>query len=205
MRFFLYIFFLILPYGLFSQSAFTQFKKLSLPEKCWVLAHPFVAKKAFAETKLVWAVVDSVKQTGIIGTDLNGGKLDAFKHTYWMASLCRKIGRKKALKLGKAHEKGNYLQFKKHQPEDSILPDAASSAMDLHNNEAGIHVSGKCRSYSRKEVQVLILKAIEKGEMQVIKKDAQGNYLDCDGKPIDMNAWKGKWNIPKCVIPSNQH
>ena len=202
MKIFLYISFLLLPSGLFSQS-FKQFKKLSRPEKRWVCFHPFIAKKAFAETRLVWAVVDSVKQTGIIGSDLNGGKLDAFKHSYWMASLYKKIGRKKALKLGKAHEKGNYLQFKKHQLEDAILPDAASSEMDLYNNEAGVNVFGKCRSYDRKEVQALILAAIEKGEMRIIKKDAAGNYLDCDGKPIDMNVWKGKWNIPKCVIASD--
>lgn len=191
--------------GLFSQSTIRKFKKLSTPEKCWVFAHPFKAKKAMKITSEVITVVDSVKRSGSIGTDLNGGKLDAFKHAYWMAALSLEIGAKKSLKLGKAHEKGNYREYKKHRLEDSILPDSASSAMDLHNNVAGIAALENGKTFSSaKEVQLKIMNALKKGDLLIIKKDKLGNYLYCDGTFIDTNEWKGKWNIPKCLVSSNQ-
>ncbi|MCW3084290.1 MAG: hypothetical protein JWP12_1656 [Bacteroidetes bacterium] len=183
-----------------------QFKSISRPEKCWAFTHPFVAKKAFKITGIVRADVDSIKNINIIGTDLDGGKLDAFKHAYWMASLSLSIGTKKALKLGKAHEKGNYLEYKKHKLEDSILPDSLSSAMDLANNAAGVAVFGNCRTVrDRRETQGKVLHALMEGKLFMIKKDKHGNYLTCDGQLIDMNVWKGKWGIPKCLIASDQH
>jgi hypothetical protein len=189
--------------GLFSQSNFTQFKKLSRPEKCWTFTHPLIAKKAFTITKTVLADVDSLKKTGTFGTDLNGGKLDALKHSYWMAYLTVEIGRKKALRLGCAHEKGNRLEFKKHKLEDSILPDSVSSAMDFHNNLKGANAVTHCEHIGKSEVQKRITALLSSGELIIIKKDKQGNYLYCDGTFIDMNQWKGKWNIPKCLVPSS--
>ena len=157
-------------------------------------------------TKQVLTDVDSIKRTGAVGTDMNGGRLDAFKHAYWMASVSSGIGAKKALKLGKAHEKGNYLEFKKHRLEDSILPDSVSSAMDLHNNQAGINEYMKNENArSSKELQPIIMQALAEGKLQIIKKDKEGNYLYCDGTFIDMNEWSGKWNIPKCLVPSGKH
>lgn len=204
MKFLIYLFLLFCPSVLGAQ-AYNRFARLSRPEKKWVLAHPFVAKKAFHTTLQVQQDVDSLKQLGILGADLNGGKLDAFKHAYWMASLSLKIGSRKALKLGAAHEKGNYLQFKKHELEDAILPDLASSTMDLHNNEAGIAAMGNCHTFrTRKELQSKIIQAIERGDMRIVKKDKEGNYLNCDGSPIDWKSWAGKWDIPKCLVASNQ-
>lgn len=197
--------FFISPFAFFSQSSFSQFKKLSRPEKFWTLSHPFIAKKAFLITKKVSLVVDSIKRIGIIGSDNNGGKLDAFKHAYWMSSLTNKIGRKKALRLGKAHEKGNYLQYKKHLLEDSILPDSVSSEMDLRNNEKGINSIGRCHfKITEKELQDLILLKLDAGELYVIKKDAQGNFLTCDGAVIPKKDWLGKWGIPKCLVSSGK-
>lgn len=198
--------FIILSLSLFPQSAFRELRKLSSPEKCWVLFHPFVAKKAFVITKQVLLVVDSLKRTDIIGTDMNGGKLDAFRHAYWMGALTNKIGKKKSLKLGKAHEKGNFIQFKKHQLEDAILPDSVSCCMDLMNNNTGAGlIGGKLAVKEKREIQNIIINAIKSGQLKIIKKDKNGNYLLCDGTFIDMNEWKGKWNIPKCLITSDQN
>jgi hypothetical protein len=156
-------------------------------------------------TKEVLAAVDSIKRTEIIGTDMNGGKLDAFKHAYWMLSLSLNIGDKKALKLGRAHEKGNYLEFKKHRLEDAILPDSVSSEMDLRNNKAGAESVGRCHfKISQQEAQALIMEKLKNAELFIIKKDRQGNYLYCDGTFINMNIWAGKWDIPKCLIPSGK-
>lgn len=200
----LLIFSILLSLALPAQTAIhAGFSKLSRPEKYWVLFHPFVAKRAFYITKRVIADVDSVKHTGIIGTDLNGGKLDAFKHCYWMSSLSVKIGGRKAMKLGKAHEKGNYLEYKKRKLEDNILPDSVSCAMDLKNNSVGISSFVNCKTCSQKDLQTSIIRMIGQGDLFIIRKDVQGNYLTCDGKRIDMKQWAGHWGIPKCLVASN--
>jgi hypothetical protein len=205
MRYFLYTLLLLLfPIILFSQSASKQFKKLSRPEKHWVLSHPFIAKRAFHITKKVQRDVDSIRLSGIIGTDNNGGKLDAFKHAYWMAFLALEIGSKKALKLGKAHEKGNYLQYKKHLLEDSILPDSVSSVMDINNNQIGVSLRRNRGDLSGLIIQKKIMNLLNDGKLLVIKKDIQGNFLTCDGQIILLKEWVGKWNIPKCIVASNQ-
>lgn len=181
----------------------SPFRKLSRPEKCWAIFHPVKAIRALKITKKVQLCVDSVKQSGVIGNDNNGGALDAFKHAYWMGMLAAKIGQKQALKLGKAHEKGNYLQFKKQLLEDSILPDSVSSAMDIRNNEIGASVGYHCRCSSY-ELKEYLLKKVKSGELGMIQKDQQGNYLDCSGSKINMQIWAGKWNIPKCLIASRE-
>jgi hypothetical protein len=199
----LFILLIFLPFGLFAQSDFKKFKKLSRPEKCWVLSHPFKAKTSLRITKIVLSDVDSIKKTEILGEDLNGGKLDAFKHAYWMASLTFSIGKKKSLRLGKAHEKGNWQEFKKHRLEDSILPDSVSSTMDLHNNSAGAGSVTRCENISKDIIQKRIIDLLKEGKLLIIKKDNQGNYLYCDGTFIDTNKWKGKWDIPKCLVGSD--
>lgn len=198
-RFYLLVLFLTI----INTNAFAQ--KISYPEKWWAITHPFIAVKAFKITKQVLVDLDSVKKEKIIGEDLSGGALDAFKHSYWMASLTNKINSKRALKLGIAHEKGNKMQFKKHQLEDFILPDSISSVMDLHNNIAGASIITAKKNYSKKEIQQLILELLKEGKLRVIKKDVSGNYLTCNGVLINMQEWKGKWNIPKCLVLSRSN
>lgn len=203
MRLFFYtFFFLFLSANLFSQASF---RKLSRPEKCWAFFHPLKAKKAAKVTREIQIVVDSVKRSGVIGADNNGGSLDAFKHGYWMASVAVAIGRKQALKLGKAHEKGNYFQFKKQELEDVALPDSISSVMDLRNNEFGVSAMGKSRNLSQLTIQKIIMDGLATGKLTIIKKDEFGNFLTCDGAVISIKDWKGKWGNPKCLIPLVYH
>jgi hypothetical protein len=198
----LFLLFLLFSLSLFSQS---KFSKLSRPEKCWVLTHPFVAKKAMFASKHVLTVTDSISKLGVIGNDNNGGKLDAFKHAYWMVYLSLKIGSNKAMKLGKAHEKGNSLQWKKKMLEDSILPDSVSSEMDMKNNLEGIRIYNDCRHiHFKSELIDKTLQELAEGKLYIIKKDANKNYLTFDNQLIRLNEWKGKWSIPKCIITSNQ-
>jgi hypothetical protein len=199
------LFFILLFFQFFSirsQSLVSKFARISRPEKCWVMAHPFVAKRAFKATIRSYFITDSIKNTGTIGTDMSGGKLDAFKHAYWMACVAKAIGGKKALKLGKAHEKGNKIQFKKHQLEDKILPDSISSVMDLHNNEQGVAVA-KDHQLSEQQLKNKLLELLKQGRLACIRKNPQGNYLTCNGELIDLHQWFGKWGIPKCIVPSN--
>jgi hypothetical protein len=197
-----FFFSLLLTFNVFSQS---KFSSLSRPEKWWVLTHPFVAKKAMLASKQVLMVTDSISKLGKIGNDNNGGKLDAFKHSYWMVYLSFKIGTRKALKLGKAHEKGNFLQWKKKLLEDSILPDSVSSEMDSNNNEAGIRIYKSCKHvHFKAELIDATLQELNEGKLYIIKKDENKNYLTCDDQIIQLHQWKAKWNIPKCLIASNQ-
>jgi hypothetical protein len=188
-----------------AQSFLKKFANISKPEKCWAFIHPFVATKALKVTIRSYTITDSIKRSGSIGADNSGGKLDAFKHAFWMAAVGAAIGPKKALKLGVAHEKGNKRQFKKHQLEDKVLPDSISSVMDLHNNEQGAGVVDPSQKYSLQQLQEKIMQLLMQGQLICIKKDKQENYLTCAGELINLQQWRGKWNIPKCLIPSNEN
>ncbi len=186
-----------------SQSVVKSFFNLSTPEKCWVIFHPFKAKRAYLITREALRVTDSVIKTGVVGSDLNGGQADAFKHSYWMARLSGEIGTRAALKLGKAHEKGNYRSFKKGKPEDGSLPDKPSSDMDLFNNEVGTQIALHHMNVSGKAIAGLIIRAIKNGTMKILKKDLKGNFLTCSGKIIRKESFSGKWENDKCLIDSN--
>ncbi len=193
------IIFILIVLNITAQNKFSQ---ISRPEKIWVLMHPFSSKKAFNITKNVLIIVDSIKAIGIIGCDINGGKLDAFKHAYWMANLSKSIGNKKAKSLGIAHEKGNKLQFKKQKTEDRILPDSISCEMDLFNNIQGIEIGTNSQNMNLKEMQLATLDTLKNGKLRVLKKDNNGNCLTSQNTLINLNDWFGKWNIPKCLEPS---
>lgn len=186
-----------------GQNKEKGFSVLSSPEKWWVVWHPFKAKKALEVSLRTLEVTDSIKRTGLIGHDMNGGHLDAFKHAYWMAGLSKHIGQSASLKLGKAHEKGNYKSFLKGNPEDGVLPDKASSEMDLFNNKAGAQLFLKKRDTGERVLIEMVLYALEQGKLRVIKKEG-AVFLTCEGAPIEPSSLMGLWENDKCLIPSNQ-
>lgn len=198
-------FLLVFPpiFSLHAQSLIAKFAKLSAPEKCWAIFHPFVARKAFHATLQTKSVTDSILKTAIIGNDNSGGRLDAFKHAYWMGSVSLAIGPRKALQLGRAHERGNKLQFKKHQKEDDELPDSVSSCMDLFNNEQGAMEVKEHPGISYQVLQKNILERLKKGQLKCILKNAKGEFLTCDREVIHPEEWYGKWSIPKCLVSSD--
>jgi len=178
-------------------------KEISRAEKWWAICHPFVAKKAYMLSKESLLVTDSISSTCIIGKDKSGGQMDAFKHAYWMASLTQKIKWRKVYRLGKAHEKGNYISYKKgiKQGKEN-LPDKRSSDMDLWNNDMGIKIGRENKDASQEELQNLIIDAIVAGELRTLNKDKKGNFLNCENQIIPLEQLKGKWENEKCLIPS---
>ena len=197
-------------YGIFcliflncSPSIKKSFSKLSKPEKSWVVFHTFKAKKAYQISLEAERVKDSIKKTRTLGSDNNGGKIDAFKHSFWMARLTQGIGKRAAHSLGKAHEKGNYQTYKKRQLEDGFLPDKPSTNMDLYNNQVGIEIGKQNKTKSKNELIHIIIDSINKGKMQVLLKDKDGFFLSCNKKRIPLDSLKGKWNIKKCLVKSN--
>lgn len=199
----LVLLFLIITISIKAQSNYQSFLKLSAPKKTWVLFHPFKAAKSLEISKEANKVADSIKKTNLLDGDANGGQVDAFRHAYWMARLHQEIGKSAARSLGKAHEKENYLTYKKRKLEDGVVPDEISSKMDLYNNEQGLKLNTKGSNISRLGLIYRIINAIQKGEMKIIKKDKKGRYLTCNNQLIKKESLKGKWKNSKCLVASN--
>lgn len=188
-----------------KKNLFKAFREISLPEKIWVITHPFSAPKAMRVSSDAAKRADVMKLSPILDGDHRGGQVDAFRHGYWMASLSREINPRKARRLGYAHEKGNKQKFKKLASKNSEgeLPDAPNCTMDLHNNDVGILIGKNNPDISNDSLQQLIVQHILEGSFIIIKKDEAGNFLDCDGKPIDLQKYHALWENTKCLVPSN--
>ncbi len=180
-----------------AQSLFHQFNKLSRPEKWWTVTHLFVAGKAWHATVHVRGVVEQQLASGTPDTIRNGGKIDAFRHAYWMACVSRSIGERKARKLGKAHEKGNYLAFKKGLNDEGALPDSLSGIMDLYNNDAGLAIARLNPAADDRYLQSAILTAIGRGQLKMLRHLPDGTLTDCAGN-IVVNSHS--WSRPYCLI-----
>ncbi len=187
-----------------QRSSVASFWKLSCPEKWWVIGHPFVAGKAFKITKEARTKSDSLVKNSLLDVDPDGGRVDAFRHTYWMARLAQNMKWKKAVKLGIAHEKANRLSFNRMKfDEEGVIPDSISSVMDLFNNQVGASIGCNFKSASKDEIYNYVIKSLKEGKLKIIYKDVNRNDLDCDGKVIDKTVFLGKWNIPKCLVDSD--
>ena len=187
----------------FSQNVSKGFFKLSCPEKTWVFFHLFKAKGCYKLSNEAVQKTQELKKDSILDGDLNGGQLDAFRHAFWMARITQKYGWRTATSLGKAHEKGNYKDYKKHRTEDGALPDAQSSQMDFLNNDVGIELGKNNPDDTKEELILKVKELITSGKLFIIKKDKSGNFLKCNGEKISDAELNGKWETPKCVLPSN--
>ncbi|CAM1344014.1 DUF6973 domain-containing protein [Tenacibaculum amylolyticum] len=196
------IFFCLIFVG-YTQSSFTQFKKLSGPKKWWVILHPFKAKKALEISRDVKRVTDSIRKTNMLDGDPSGGQVDAFRHAYWMARLREEIGKGAARSLGRAHERENYKMYKERRLEEGIVPDEISSEMDFFNNDVGLSLTRKGNKTPRKGLIYRVINAITGGKMKVIKKNKKGEFLTCSGEIITTASLKGKWKNNKCLVTSN--
>ena len=200
----LFLAFLIVSISVSGQSSLKDFFKLSGPIRVWVVFHPFSAKKSLKIANETNRVTDSIVKTDALDGDASGGQVDAFRHAYWMARLTQEMGERAAISLGKAHEKENYLTYKKRRLEDGVVPDEISSEMDLYNNNQGVKLISKGSKVSKKGLIYRIVNAINSGKLKVIKKDKKGNFLTCNGEIIAKEELKGKWKNNKCLISSEK-
>lgn len=186
-----------------AQSSVQKFKSLSSSEKCWVLRHPFRAKKAMRISNRALVLADSMRKSSTLDGDWNGGQVDAFRHSLWMAMLTDDIGWRNARGLGRAHEKGNITDFNKGRLEDGEIQDKAASEMDTWNNAQGIRLAKEMRHASEKSYVKAVIEAILIGEMKKVKKDSEGVSLDINGHFIPEHLWRGKWENKRRLVPSN--
>ncbi len=174
-------------------------KRIGSAEKVWVLSHPFVAKKAFRVTQSVLEVMDSFKGINYFeGNTESGSKADAVRHAYWMAELTGKIGKRRSLKLGNAHEKRTNEISKKGRLEKQFLPDYAAMQMDLKNNAKGAEI-GQNTAKPLDEV----LKSLQNGEIFWIKQNKKGEFLDRNNQVIPFKEWSGKWENERVLVPTS--
>ena len=201
-HFLFYILVLLLTISVSAQTK--SFHNLSKYEKRWAIWHPFAAMKLKNHQGEMYAIYKEVKQQRLLDTFENGGKLDAFRHTFAMAYFSKFAKAKKLRKLGKAHEKANYQQFLNHLPEeDGELPDSLSSVMDLKNNNIALSLANEVKKLSSEEIKQKIIRLIKAGGVFIIKRNAQGLYVDCNNQIIPSEKIKGIWNVPKCLIKSD--
>lgn len=152
----------------------------------------------------MYAVYKEVKSQRLLDTLENGGKLDAFRHCFAMAYFSTFIRTKKLRRLGIAHEKGNYRQFLRGCADESgELPDSLSSVMDLRNNELGLSLKPGIKNLPPSEIKLRVIGQIREGRACIIKRDPQGRYVTCSGEIISREKIRGTWNIPKCLVRSD--
>lgn len=181
-------------------SCFTL-KSYGKHEKRWAYAHPFAAIKLKKVKRECDVVYKAVKDANSLDTYENGGKLDAFRHMFYMAMFTTKVSPNKVRKLGVLHEKDNYQSFLKNINEDGERADSLSCVMDLFNNDVGIELSKMTeKNVSSVEIRTLCFKQIYEGKAYFMKRDSLGNYLTCGGEKINLELYKNKWNVPKCLI-----
>ena len=198
--FLLYLFVLFTTVSVFAQTK--TFHKLSKYEKRWALVHPFAALKVRKHQAVMYAVYKEVKQQKLLDTFENGGKLDAFRHTFAMAYFSKYVRTAKLRKLGKAHEKANHWQFLHHLPdEDGELSDSLSSVMDLRNNDIALSLAEEVKKLSAEEIKQKAINLIQAGGVFIMKRNAQGQYVDCNNQIIPSEKLK-VWNTPKCLVSS---
>lgn len=184
--------------GVMGQSKWAAFKKEAPALRWWALTHPFVVGKAYEIAKYALYVTDSIAPH--LDNDHVGGKADAFRHTYWMALTAQAIGRRRALSLGKAHEKADYQNFQRGKLEDGEIQDAAASKMDLKNNNVGIAMGCLYPNADRRVMRDHVLKAIETEQLYYIWKDKRGHSLDSAGQVIREEDWRGVWDNGRVVV-----
>jgi hypothetical protein len=181
-----------------------SFVSRSFHEKKWALFHPFAALKIKKLYKSCRVYYLEVKKANVLDTFESGGKLDAFRHVFFMAGFSQKIKAKKVRKLGVAHEKGNYIHFKKGIKEEGEIPDSLSTVMDLYNNETGIRIGVENKGLDLASLKEKVLEEMKLGKVLYFRRNRNGDYLDCDGNLIRLDDYQKKWFIPKCMIDTGK-
>ena len=190
---------LLIPFNFFSKIPSTN--KF---EKKWAFWHPFAALKI----KKIYKKAMPFYQDAFIKTELDvfesGGKLDAFRHIFFMAAFSQKIKIKKVRKLGLAHEKGNFREFLKSKNEEGERLDSIGTEMDLKNNELGFKLSenNSVKKMSLSDLKKLVISEIKTGKAFILKRNSAGKYVDCENTVIDFEKFKTIWATPRCLIPS---
>ena len=188
------------PLFIFSQNK----RVASGEEKKWALFHPIAALKINAIYKKCISYYEDTKKENSLDRFESGGKLDAFRHIFFMSAFAQKIKIRKIRKLGRAHERGNYKHFLKNIEEQGEFPDSLASVMDLFNNEVGFKLGSENKKLNLKEVKSLVVTELKKGRGLCFKRNMNGQYVNCNNEIVIKENYLRKWFIPKCLIKTSE-
>ena len=182
-----------------AQQTFAQ----SRAELNWALKHPVAALRVKKITRQCDLIYASYKERGEPDQLENGGRLDAFRHTFYMAAYAQKINKRKLLQLGLAHEAGNYSDFLNAKLENGEIPDFFSCEMDLYNNELGIKTGFENQELSLDSLAGIVLQTISEGRAVIMKRNKKAAYLKCNGEVLQLEHYRKVWRVPKCLVNSD--
>lgn len=194
------MFFILLFLGYYKHKAQT---KTGFSEFIWAVSHQVSAVKVKSISKKCTRVYSVSKTSAKLDGFFSGGKVDAYRHAFYMAAFAQKIKVRKIRKLGMAHEKTNYRQFKRGIKEEGELPDSLSTVMDLYNNELGFKIGSEFKNISLSELSDKVISSIGNGEALIMKRNKSGEYLDCKNKILLLEEVQGKWSNSKCLVRSD--
>lgn len=189
-------------YLFFSVNYLAQSIKLSRSEFCWAAAHPFAALKIKKISKELTPVYEAHKNSQQLDSWGSGGNSDAYRHAFYMAAFAQKVKVRKLRRLGRAHEKANYRNFLRSGVEDGERADSLACVMDLHNNELGFTAGSSHKDVSLEALSSLIIDNLWNGKGRIMKRNRRGEYVTCDGRPLQMPVYAKQWAVPKCLVPS---
>jgi hypothetical protein len=192
---------LLIYIALQGVSSVAQTPSLSAYEKRWAIGHPFAALKVKKISRQLPPFYNDRQVKQRLDSFSSGGQLDAFRHTFYMAAFAQKVKTKKLRKLGRAHEKANYRQFKHSGREEGEVPDSLGSVMDLANNELGFKIGSSNKNTPLGMLQKLVIQALLNGEGVVLLRNNKGKYVDCNYREITEQELR-RWNTPKCLCNS---
>lgn len=190
---------------LLSETLAGQAPRLSRYELRWAIVHPLAALQVKRMSRHCSPVYTAARSSAALDTFSTGGRYDAYRHAFYMACFAQRVQVKKLRRLGKAHERANYRDFLKHRTENGEPPDSLSSVMDLLNNELGFSIAAVNRRANVETISQLVIQAIAEGKAVVLKRNAAGEYLRCNGQKIDRNCSGKQWHVPKCLVASNSN
>lgn len=188
-------------FTLFGQKS--AWKRLGRAEKIWVITHPFSVRKAQRITNGVLQELSQLEGELGFHSYNSGSEFDALRHVYWMALLSRDIGHRKALSLGKAHEKKNERDFEQGNLEEGAFVDSVAVQMDLLNNKVGVVLGKQCKQCSNKEIFTKVMTLIKEGKLMMIKQNAKAIFLNQNNEEIPDDVWPKKWVNDRLLVPSN--
>lgn len=186
-----------------SMKLISQKKKIFNPVTIWAITHPLSAskiKKIHRECQVIYQNKE-LKQR--LDSFANGGKIDAFRHIFFMVAFHQKVKTSALRKLGIAHENQNYRQYLKGEENGEWRHDSLSMVMDLYNNEVALQVNATSEKIPLEELKEQVIQIIQNGKALILKRNQKGDLIRCDGSLIHKGEFSDAWYIPKCLVSSD--
>ncbi len=185
--------------------ASTSLLSQSFEEYLWAGAHPIAALKVKKAKRMCDSIYFGYVRSATPDSFESGGKLDAFRHAFYMSVFTQKVRVKALRKLGRAHEHANLRNYKKHKTEEGDSADEIFSEMDLYNNELGFVIGSKAKGLSKHQLAEVVLQNISDGHAKIILRNCSGRYVSCDNLQRSSSAVTVMPGAKKCLVPSNQN